>query len=116
MTPWQYAKAVAAPTFSMVWCTFWLVYDAVTETGWGRVFMVAVFGALLTLACWQWPRSLESYRRMVASARRLADTMAKLEATMLAHDWPPEVVAMVLADLTPRPRPRRWWPPRPPRL
>lgn len=115
MTPREYVKAVGLPTVNVVWCAFWLVFDATHDHGWVRWTTALLFAALLGLAVYQWPRSLAAHRRMLASRDRLDLTLANLRDSMLANGWPPEAAAEVIEMLDPGP-PRLWHLPRPPRL
>lgn len=95
MTPWQWVKAVGAPTGSALWSAGWMTWHLFHYTGWARWGLAALFGALLALSLWQWPRSLRSYRALVASERRLGANRAHFLTTALMHGWPSDVVLRV---------------------
>lgn len=95
LSPRQWVKAVGVHTFSVVWCAGWLLWDLFHFTGWERVALVAVFTALLALALDQWPRSLRSYRSLVASERRLGASRGRFLSTAVMRGWPVDVVFQV---------------------
>lgn len=96
LTPWQWVKAAGPMAFTTVWCGYFLVRSLVVdESGWWRALFVSIFGLLLALNLWQWPRTLRNYRAMVASRRRLGESRARFLAAALARGYPPEIVLRV---------------------
>lgn len=97
MRPRQWAAAVGLPTSMIAWCAVWLVWDLFLADfpGWERALFAAFFGLLLAFNVWQWPRSLRSYRRLLASTRAVTSARVRLMTSLLTHGYPPQVVYRV---------------------
>lgn len=88
MTPWDWVKAVGVLTANIAFCVAFAVYEALAGVWW----LVAIYVVITAWSVRLWPRSLRSYRRVLAAERAMGRNRARFIIEATKRGLPPEVI------------------------